>query len=186
MQFGRALLRILQKIFRSYQRLGLVYLSKIDISDGFYRIVIMPEDVPKLAIMFMTEEGDEQWVGFPLVLPMGWKQSPTLFTAATDTVTDLANNKLHLKQPSSLHRLDMVSEITIQPEVAVPDMAAGPKPLPFPARSSPPRPSTASPFRSSPGMFMWMTLSAWCKVTLRTDNMSSASCLDPWTKCYAN
>jgi hypothetical protein len=58
MQFGRALLRILQKIARSDPRLGPVYLSKIDISDGFYRIAIRSEDVPKLAVMFPTAPGE--------------------------------------------------------------------------------------------------------------------------------
>jgi hypothetical protein len=43
MQFGRALLRILQQIARSDPRLGRVYLSKIDIVDGFYCIAIRVE-----------------------------------------------------------------------------------------------------------------------------------------------
>jgi hypothetical protein len=54
MQFGRALLRILQQISRSDPRLGPVYLSKIDITDGFYRIAIRLDDIPKLAIKFPT------------------------------------------------------------------------------------------------------------------------------------
>jgi hypothetical protein len=57
MQFGRAFLRILQKIARSDPRLGPVFLSKIDISDGFYRIAIRSEGVPKQAIMFPTKAG---------------------------------------------------------------------------------------------------------------------------------
>jgi hypothetical protein len=54
MQFGRALLHILQKIAHSDPRLGPVYFSKIDISDGFYQIAIRSDDVPKLAIIFPT------------------------------------------------------------------------------------------------------------------------------------
>jgi hypothetical protein len=57
MQFGRALLRILQKIARSGRRLGPVFLSKIYISYGVYRIAIHSEDVPKLAIIFPMEAG---------------------------------------------------------------------------------------------------------------------------------
>jgi hypothetical protein len=45
-QFGRALLHILQKIARSDPRLGPVFLSKIDIADGFYCIGIRADDVP--------------------------------------------------------------------------------------------------------------------------------------------
>jgi hypothetical protein len=73
MEFGRALLRILQKIARFDPRLGPVYVSKIDISYGFYRIAIRSEDIPKLAVMLPTAPGAEQLVGLPLVLPMGWK-----------------------------------------------------------------------------------------------------------------
>jgi hypothetical protein len=118
--------------------MGPVYLSKIDIPDGFYRIAIRPKYEPKLATMFPTEKGEEQWVGFYLVLSMGWNQSAPLFTVATDIVAYLVNKKLHLKQSSSPHRLDMVSETAIQIEVTVPGVAAGHKSLPLLARSSPP------------------------------------------------
>jgi hypothetical protein len=45
-QFGCALLHILQNIAHSDPRLGPVYLSKIDIADGFYQIYILPEEHP--------------------------------------------------------------------------------------------------------------------------------------------
>jgi len=38
MQFGRALKRVLQRICKANPTFGVVYLSKIDISDGFYRM----------------------------------------------------------------------------------------------------------------------------------------------------
>jgi hypothetical protein len=69
MQFGRALWRILQQVSDADPRLGPVHLSNIDIADGFYRISINAEDVPKLGVMF-TAKG-EPLVGSPLVLPMG-------------------------------------------------------------------------------------------------------------------
>jgi hypothetical protein len=52
----------------------------------------------------------EQLIGLPFVLPMGWKQSPPLFTAATEKVVDLANTKLQSKVSSQAHRLDAVSK----------------------------------------------------------------------------
>jgi hypothetical protein len=139
MQFGRALLRVLQKIARSDPLLGPVYLSKIDIADGFYRIAIRPDDVPKLAILFPNREGEEPLIGFPLVLPMGWKQSPPLFTAATETVADLANGKLRAKASSPAHCLDDVSESTIRGEVPAPANIAGPASLPAPMPAPPTR-----------------------------------------------
>jgi hypothetical protein len=117
MQFVCALLRILQNISRSNPRLGPVFLSKIDISDRFYRIAIRSEDIPKLAIMFPKEAGEEQLIGLPSILPMGWRKSPPLFTSATETVADLANSKLRSRQASLPHRLDVISETPIVPRL---------------------------------------------------------------------
>jgi hypothetical protein len=75
-QFDKALWRVLQQVSMADPRLGPVHLSKIDIVDGFYRIWINPNDVPKLGVVFPGAPGDEPLIGFPLVLPMGWMQSP--------------------------------------------------------------------------------------------------------------
>jgi hypothetical protein len=115
MQFGHALQRILHAIARSDPRLSLVYLSKIDIVDGFYRIGIRSKDIPKLGVLFPARDGEEQLIGFPLVLPMGWSQSPPIFSAATETVADLANQHLKLRLPTAAHRLDDVSETAPTP-----------------------------------------------------------------------
>jgi hypothetical protein len=64
MQFGRALLRILQNIARSDPRLCPLFLSKIDISDGFYRIAIHSEDVPKLPNGSWTRTVNRSSLGF--------------------------------------------------------------------------------------------------------------------------
>jgi hypothetical protein len=133
MQFGRALLRILQNIARSDPRLGPVFLSKIDISDGFYRIAIPSEDFPKLAVMFPKAPGEEQLIGLPLVLPMGWKQSPPLFTVAIETVADFANSKLQSRHVSVPHRLDAISETPIVPEPHPLVTRADPESLPLPS-----------------------------------------------------
>ena len=58
---------------------------KVDISDGFYHINLRPANVPKLGEVFPTKPGAELLVAFPLVLPMGWTNSPPFFSAATKT-----------------------------------------------------------------------------------------------------
>jgi hypothetical protein len=73
MQFGKALWRILTASVHSNPQLGPVYLSKVDIADEFYRIWVKPADVPKLGVLLPAEPGQECLVGFPAVLPMGWK-----------------------------------------------------------------------------------------------------------------
>jgi hypothetical protein len=130
MQFGRALWRFLQQVSDANARLELVYLSKIDIADGFYRIWINAEDVPKLGIIF---PGDgEQLVGFPLVISMGWMQSPLLLTAATERVADLANQQLRNKSACGPHRLDEVAETPPPVTPTLDVVPAGPAPRPPP------------------------------------------------------
>ena len=94
MQFGHALDRILREILLSNPAFGPVNLIKIDIADGFYRLDVNPGDIPKLAVIFPTLPGQPCMVALPLVLPMGWKNSPPVFCTATETAADLANQKL--------------------------------------------------------------------------------------------
>jgi hypothetical protein len=64
---------------------------------------------------------------------MGWKQSPPFFTAATETVADLANDKLQSRQASMPHRLDVLSETPIAPEPHPLVSTAGPETLALPS-----------------------------------------------------
>jgi hypothetical protein len=138
MQFGKALWQILQQVSTADPRLGPVHLSKINIADGFYRIWINPNDVPKLGVIFPGAPGDEPLIGFPLVLPMGWMQSPPLFTAEKETVADLANQKLQANGPSTQHRLDLVlSEAAPLPEHKGPPQYRGTAAAPIPALVAP-------------------------------------------------
>jgi hypothetical protein len=110
MQFGKALWRILAGIVQANPRLGPVYLSKVDIADGFYRIWVKAADIPKIGVLLPAEQGQERLIGFPVVLPMGWKESPPVFTSATERVTDLANDQIQQGNKQPPHRLDRNSE----------------------------------------------------------------------------
>jgi hypothetical protein len=113
MQFGRALWIILNAIARANLNLGPVYLSKIDISDGFYRIWVRSADVAKLGVLLPTRLGEEPLIGFPLSLPMGWIQSPRIFTSATETIADLANESVKVCSLQLPRRLEAVTEAPI-------------------------------------------------------------------------
>jgi hypothetical protein len=58
-------------------------------------------DVPKLGVLLPAEPGQERLIGFPVVLQIGWKEPPPVFTLATETVTNLANDQIQqgIKQP---------------------------------------------------------------------------------------
>lgn len=93
MQFGKALQRILRRLVHANPRYGPVWLAKIDIADGFYRISFRPSHVPRLAVILPTTT-TEPLVALPLALPMGWVESPPYFTAVTETACDLLNSAL--------------------------------------------------------------------------------------------
>ena len=84
---------------------------KVDISDGFYRVWLSSADVPKLGVALPPAAGEEQLVAFPLVLPMGWVESPPHFCAVTETVADMANDTLCYRgHVGNIHRLDEVAD----------------------------------------------------------------------------
>jgi hypothetical protein len=91
MQFGWSLERILWKIPFANPAHGPVQMIKLDISDGFYRIGLNINDIPILGVVFPTLPGDEPLIAFPLVLTMGWTNSPPIFSTATETIADTAN-----------------------------------------------------------------------------------------------
>ena len=63
-----------------------------------------------LACAHPSEAGEEDLVAIPLTLPMGWKNSPPIFCAATETVADLANEAFHAHVPTLPHKLDNRAE----------------------------------------------------------------------------
>jgi hypothetical protein len=91
MQFGRALERLLFRIRQANPRYGPVYMAKVDLADGFYRLWLASRDIPNLGAVFPTHDDEEPLVALPLTLPMGWVSSPPYFCAETETVADLAN-----------------------------------------------------------------------------------------------
>jgi hypothetical protein len=100
-------------------RLGPVFLSKVDTTDGFYRIWENTNNVPKLGGFVPTDPDQKQVIGFTLVLPIGCMQSPPLFTTVTETIANLINQKASASEPSGPHHLDIMSEsLGAMPEFA--------------------------------------------------------------------
>ena len=113
MQFGHALDRILREIILADPSLGPVQLMKVDLSDGFYRVNLNIDDIPKLGVAFPTEPGQEPLIALPLVLPMGWKNSPPIFSTATETIADLANQRIQAGVTPAPHPMDETAEAVV-------------------------------------------------------------------------
>ena len=73
MQFGNALNHYLQEILLADPDIEALYLIKVEISNGFYRISLNINDTPKLGVLFPTEKGQQPLVAIPLLLPTGLK-----------------------------------------------------------------------------------------------------------------
>ena len=115
MQFGHALDRLLREIFLADSAHGPVQMMKVDLSDGFYRVNLNIDDIPKLGVAFPTKPGEEQLVAFPLVLPMGWKNSPPIFSTVTETIADVANQQLASQTTPGPHPLDAAAAAVVAP-----------------------------------------------------------------------
>jgi hypothetical protein len=101
MQFGKTLSQILYKIVNTDPQHGPVYMIKVDVPDGFYCIHVAPHHIPA----FPPAPDGTPLVVFPLVLPMGWVESPPYFCMATETIADIANHNIKQNIPATLHWL---------------------------------------------------------------------------------
>jgi hypothetical protein len=122
MQFGKVLERILTQIVEPNPEFGPVKLIKVDIADGFYRVWLNMADIPKLAVSIPSNEGEETLLAFPLVLPMGWTESPPYFCTATKTVTDVSNKRAQNNWKPPPNRLDAVSNSPPEAEPTADDL----------------------------------------------------------------
>ena len=147
MQFGHALERILRQILLADPTLGPVKLIKVDIGDGFYRIALSIEDIPKLGVVFPTLPGQQRLVALPLVLPMGWKNSPPTFSTATETIADLANQRLQdpSHQPTQHPMSTLANTIEYQPPAGPTLNTINSQPVNHPSNTPTAIPSTVTP-----------------------------------------
>ena len=84
---------------------------KIDISDGFYRVNLNIDDIPKLGAAYSAAPGKKQLIAFPLVvLPMGWNNSPSAFCTVTETIADTTNQAIKSNVRPSWHSLDDLAQ----------------------------------------------------------------------------
>ena len=109
MQFGRALERVLQKVATADTAQGPLYLLKINLSDSFYRVRLRVQDAPMLGVAFPVAPGEPLLMAIPLVLPMGWTESPPYFCTTTETIVDLANLYSHSTWDPPSHPLEVPS-----------------------------------------------------------------------------
>ncbi len=88
-EIGKVLPRLL-----SYMRdtpAGLhILMSKLDISNGFWQLIVCGTDCYNFAYVLPQREGKPCKIVVPSAVQMGWVESPALFCAVTESAQDLA------------------------------------------------------------------------------------------------
>jgi hypothetical protein len=96
---------------------------KLDISDGFWRLVVREADNFNFAYVLPQQAGKPVRTVVPSVVQMGWMESPPLFYPVTDSAQDLTqhlvDNKVDLP-PHPLKDKILIEDVPMQARVATP------------------------------------------------------------------
>jgi hypothetical protein len=94
-ELGNVLPRIIYAVGTAPEALGPVLFSKLDIKDGYWRMVVPEEDEWNFAYVLPKanpQDLDEPTIlVIPSSLQMGWTDSPAFFCAASETARDVAD-----------------------------------------------------------------------------------------------
>jgi len=78
--------------------------TKIDLKDGYWRMVVDKREVWNFAYVLPPEKSDDEvMLVIPNPLQMGWSESPAFFCAATETARDVADEYFELTEPIRPH-----------------------------------------------------------------------------------
>jgi hypothetical protein len=83
-----------------------ILMSKLDISDGFWRLIVRNEDCFNFAYVLPQRDGEPCRIVVPSAVQMGWVESPSLFCAVTETARDLAQHFVDEAIPLPPHHVE--------------------------------------------------------------------------------
>lgn len=90
-QLGSVLPRLFDAMAHADSNNGPLLFAKLDIKDGFWRMVVPPQDEWNFAYVLPKRNDDENsFLVVPSALQMGWSESPPFFCSASETARDIA------------------------------------------------------------------------------------------------
>jgi hypothetical protein len=95
-----------------------IRLSKVDLSDGFWRLIVKPEQKWNFCYVMPDPPGSRIRIVVPSALQMGWAESPGYFCAATETGRDIIDLLLREKVELPEHPLEKFLEPADLPKTA--------------------------------------------------------------------
>ncbi len=94
--------------------------SKVDLSDGFWRLIVAPEQKWNFCYVMPDPPGARVRIVVPSALQMGWAESPACFCAATETGRDIIDLLLRERVALPEHPLEQFMAPTDIPKTAPP------------------------------------------------------------------
>ena len=111
-QLGTSLKRIIYRMANNFEPQCPFYFSKLDIKDGFWRLVVSKDDSWNFCYVLPpinpkdTPELDDIEVVVPLALQMGWCESPPFFCASSETARDTIQRLLNTGTALPPHKFE--------------------------------------------------------------------------------
>jgi hypothetical protein len=80
-----------------------ILFCKLDISDGFWRLIVWEEDSFNFAYVLPQREGEPVRIVVPLAVQMGWVESAPLFCTVIESARDLTQHLVDTNIDLPLH-----------------------------------------------------------------------------------
>ena len=122
-QLGSCIQRIIATLAHHYNIKYPFMFCKLDIKDGYWRMVVSTDDAWHFCYMITPEPGtamEDILIVVPHSLQMGWRESPPYFCAATETARDVIQDMFITLPPLPQHPLETKMTPTEQISTATP------------------------------------------------------------------
>jgi len=105
-QLGWVLPRLIWAMATAAPEHGPLFFAKWDIKDGFWRLVVSPEDAWHFCYVLPANNDEPIQLVVPTSLQMGWCESPAFFCTASETAHDIAQAFQDNNTPLPEHPLE--------------------------------------------------------------------------------
>jgi hypothetical protein len=92
-----------------------ILMSKLDISDGFWWLIVKGDDCYNFEYVLFQHEGEPCRIVVPSAVQMGWVESPALFCTVTELAQDLAQNFIDTDAQLPPHKIKEFMDIDTVP-----------------------------------------------------------------------
>ena len=108
-ELGNVIPRIILKMAKAPDTGVPILFSKIDLKDGYWRMVVSEADTWNFAYVLPPKNpGDEIELVIPDALQIGWSESPPFFCAATETARDIAESNFSSPAIQQTHAMENI------------------------------------------------------------------------------